>query len=529
MKKALIIVLVSLVVLLPTIVALVLHLLPDGTIQTPITVSGTLFDDGGVSFDFDKATNVLLSTFFRDLKENSSRADLTADQIEYDKIFYANVTDRKQTSSVTLYLSLSGDCYYADEDDAVWKIANEHISPLLNSQFASSIYESKYLPTLYTFSNYVVSPTESSLKFTTADGSFIDAKNVASSGEIKTYYASNTSVITFSRTPYICNVHAYIDGELIFEGTLDTLGGASIPKKATVHYVIDVLWNQAETPECFGEAKYDFYVEYSPIPTFTIDRTSLEAGEFVLIKAENIVDPADIECVFEGGLKTAPRFFKNGDYYYTLIPIDMDLKSGEYEITLTCAESTKKVMLDIEERNRSASSKKYESSISHTQQMFDDMHGLISSIGTTCSDRVFDDVSFINYEIDHPEFTLTLGFGRVRSFEVGPDFNMVGIEFTASLDTEIPAINGGVVCASGVDDILGKYIVIDHGYGLKSWYCNLSEALFSVDDEVKKGDVIAKCGNSAFYGHTGFYFISTVLDIPVSPYAIYEENFTLPN
>ena len=207
----------------------------------------------------------------------------------------------------------------------------------------------------------------------------------------------------------------------------------------------------------------------------------------------------------------------------------MDLKSGEYEITLTCAESTKNTILSVTERNRSASSRKYSTDTPHTQQMFDDMHGLLSSIGKNCSDRVFDDTSFINYETDHPEFTLTLGFGRVRSFEVGPDFDMVGIEFTSPADTDIPVINGGVICASGEDDILGKYIVVDHGYGLKSWYCNISEALFSVGDEIQKGEIIAKSGNSAFYDHTGFYFITTVLDIPVSPYAIYEENFTLPN
>ena len=31
-----------------------------------------------------------------------------------------------------------------------------------------------------------------------------------------------------------------------------------------------------------------------------------------------------------------------------------------------------------------------------------------------------------------------------------------------------------------------------------------------------------------FYGQPGFYLITTVLDTPVSPYAIYENNFALP-
>ena len=82
-----------------------------------------------------------------------------------------------------------------------------------------------------------------------------------------------------------------------------------------------------------------------------------------------------------------------------------------------------------------------------------------------------------------------------------------------------------------VNDMLNgnvKYVVVDHGFGLKSWYCNISGTTCSVGDEVQKGDTIAKTGASNFYGQPGFYLITTVLDTPVSPYAIYENNFALP-
>ena len=69
---------------------------------------------------------------------------------------------------------------------------------------------------------------------------------------------------------------------------------------------------------------------------------------------------------------------------------------------------------------------------------------------------------------------------------------------------------------------------MDHGYGLKSWYCNTSGASFEIGERVAKGDTVAKSGSSAVYDQTGFYLITTVNGIPVSPYAIYENNFTLP-
>lgn len=530
MKKLLIIVLVSLLILLPTIVALVLNFLPNDFIKAPVNITGTFFEPDGTSHIFDRENNEILTSFFNELEKNSARSDLSLNDIDYDEKFRANLVSKKESRSINLYLSLNGINYFSDEDGSLWEIDQEHISPILNSSFAASIYEKHHMPNLITYSNYTVNPCLSSFKYTTADGSLINGKAGSTTGDLQTYYASNTSVILFSIEPYICNVQAFVNDSLVFEGTLAELKNASISKTDTVHYIIEAVWEQSETPECFGSATYDFYIEYAPIPTFTVSHSYLEAGEFVIIKAENIVEPEKIECSFEGGLITTPKFFKNSDIYYALIPIDMNLKTGDYKLTISCAERTKVTTLHVTERNRSASSSKYSLETPHTQQMLDDMNGLISSVGLNCSDTFLASKTFINYETDYSEiFYFKLGFGRVRSFEAGPDFDMIGIEFTATLDTDISVMNDGIVCASGVDDILGKYVVVDHGYGLKSWYCNISEALFSIGDTVQKGDIIAKTGISAFYNHAGFYLITTVLDVPVSPYIIYEENFTLPD
>lgn len=530
MKKTLIIVLASLLILMPTIIALVLNILPNELGRSPINISGTLLDSNGTTYSFDKDNNLVLTSFFSELESNSAKTDVSVDDIEFDEKLRASVTNKKETKSISLYFSLERPSYFSYDDGVLWQISDEYADTFLNSQFAVNIYEMLHSPKLITYSNYEVNPSASKLKYTTENGSFISGNPKNTAGDPKIYFASNTAKISFSIEPYICEIKAFVNDVLVFEGSLNELQNAKIDKKDTVHYVISAVWEQSETPDCFGAAQYDFYVEYAQVPTFTLDRTSLEAGEFVLVRAENIVDPSKIECSFEGGFKTDPQFFQNGSYYYALIPIDMDLKTGDYKLTLSCAERTKVATLHVTERNRSASATKYELEAPHNQQMLDDMMGLISSVGLNSSDKFYADKAFINYETDYSDsFTLKLGFGRVRSFESGPDFDMIGIEFSAPVDIDIPAINDGIVCASGEDDILGKYIVVDHGYGLKSWYCNISEALFSVGDSVKKGDVIAKTGNSAFYEYTGFYFITTVLDVPVSPYAIYEENFILPD
>ncbi len=529
MKKVLTIILAALIVLLPTIAALVLHFLPDGIVQTPISITGTLYDDDA-HYEFDRNNNASLASFFNSLEQSSRLVQLSADSIEFDKMLIAEIVDRSKSAHLTLYLSLNDKCYYSDENGALYEINEDYSDTFLNSDYAISIYEKLHSPTLNTFSNEVVIPTNTNFKYTVKDHSSKSGSNSNITDKVLTYYSSNTSEISFSVTPDICDITVYVNDTLTYKGSLFNFNSSSIPNDATVKYEIDATWIKNNVEDCFGTASYSFYVKYSPAPTFTIDKTSFEAGEFMIIKATDIIDSNRVHFDFSGGLDVKPRFFKNGENYFALLPFSMDLKSGEYKLTVTCGETTKSANITITERNRVESSTVYTLDTPLTEQSLSSMNGLISSIGLNCSDRFFTDTTFINYEIAYGnDFYFKLGYGRIRTFDVGPAFDMIGIEFSASEGIDIPVINNGIVCASGEDAVLGKYIVVDHGYGLKSWYCNISETSLSVGDEVQKGDTIAKTGSSAFYDQVGFYLITTVLDVPVSPYAIYEDNFVLPH
>ena len=51
----------------------------------------------------------------------------------------------------------------------------------------------------------------------------------------------------------------------------------------------------------------------------------------------------------------------------------------------------------------------------------------------------------------------------------------------------------------------------------------------AVGDTVAKGDYVATTGQSAFYEKQGVFLITTVLDVPVYPYALMDNKFELPN
>ena len=526
MKKALLVILTVIVVLLPTIVGVVLYLIPDDIIPTPVNVSGVFYDENGNKYEFNRSKNPLLASFFDGLEERSSLTSITLDRLTYDAKFSAELDGRNGTEAYTLYMSASGRSYYTAPDGSFRHIDAGYANTLLCSEYAISIYEKLNTPTLNTFSNESIIPGKVAFKYTAKNGTSLDGKNIKTTSEVATYYSSKTTSFSFSTRPDICNVRVSIGGVEMYNGALYDFDPTTIPAGSTVRYDIDATW---VATACYGTASYSFIVCYSPAPEFVIERTSVEAGEFIILKARNIIDTNKISYTFAYGAADSIQFFNAGDFYYAFIPVDIDTPTGNYSLSVECGETKQSTSISVSARNRSASDKIYTVDAPLSEQALADMNALISSIGQKCSDKVFGGAPFVNFEQEYSKnFYLTLGYGRVRKFNVGIDFDMIGVEFSSTVGADIPAINAGVVCASGEDAVLGKYVVVDHGFGFKSWYCNISEATVSVGDTVESGAIVAKTGTSAFYSQPGLYLITTVYGTPVSPYAIYENGFKLP-
>lgn len=524
MKKALIIILVSVIVLLPTICALVLYFAPDEFIQTPVNIHGVL-SDGEETYEFNRNKNTFLALFFNDLDENGTLSGATLDNIRYDKVFTAEIDERNTKDVITLYVSLYGNSYYSVNGGELYLISRSYAGTFINSEYAIGLYEEMFTPELLTYSKDSVIPSTTDFRYTFKDGSAHTGRNNFSVSNTITYLSSVTSHFEFSVKPDICTLNAYSGNKLVYSGALYDFDESVLPKKSLVKFEIEATWIKSAINDCYGTAKYSFLVDYTPAPVFTVADASIEAGELIIVKANNILDPEKITCTISNGVKCDAKFFANGNDYYALIPLSPTLASGNYTLTLSCGETTATATVSVTERTvrtQPAEDGAYEKL---TGNALADKENLLMSIGNNCSNKNFDATSFVNYE---NLFSIRLGYGHVRYFSEEMSVTMDGVDYYAEVGMPIPVMGNGIVAASGEDAILGKYVVVDHGFGLKSWYCNISETSYSVGDEVKYGDIIAKTGESNFYGQPGFYLITTVLDTPVSPYAIYENNFALP-
>lgn len=107
-----------------------------------------------------------------------------------------------------------------------------------------------------------------------------------------------------------------------------------------------------------------------------------------------------------------------------------------------------------------------------------------------------------------------------------------GIDFPVSLGTNVGATADGIVVIStalrnsdGSYRSYGEYIAIDHGNGVRSYYCHLSSRSVNVGDTIKQGQIIGKSGSTGNSTGPHLHFEIRVNNTRVNPMPYLEQNY----
>jgi murein DD-endopeptidase MepM/ murein hydrolase activator NlpD len=113
---------------------------------------------------------------------------------------------------------------------------------------------------------------------------------------------------------------------------------------------------------------------------------------------------------------------------------------------------------------------------------------------------------------------LTSGFGyRASPFGRGSDMHQ-GLDMAGPVGTPVYAPASGVVLtADWSGNGYGLMITVDHGFGLVTRYAHLSEVLVEPGQTVKRGDNIAKVGNTGRSTGPHLHFETILGGVPVDP------------
>jgi murein DD-endopeptidase MepM/ murein hydrolase activator NlpD len=118
----------------------------------------------------------------------------------------------------------------------------------------------------------------------------------------------------------------------------------------------------------------------------------------------------------------------------------------------------------------------------------------------------------------------TSGFGVRRSPYGGREKMHEGLDIANYPGTAIRATADGTVVFAGAKAGYGQTVILDHGYGLETWYAHNRQLLTRVGQKVQRGDSIAQLGNSGRSTGPHLHYEVRINGTPVDPLSYILEN-----
>ncbi len=421
----------------------------------------------------------------------------------------------------------AGEAYYVDANNTAYHINESDASAFLSTRYARSLYDTTTFPTM-TVSDRVIAPTEGDWAYQTYGGDYVALDDIVIEEPTEVVYQMKGAfALAFDNRPDFCNVTLSEDGNIIYSDSYDNIANASL-EGMTIDVLVEAKWYESDTEACYGTATYKFKAKILLPAVFYLGETAIEPGEFVVISAKNVDDPAAITFTSEPDIGFTPTFFKDGKFTRALVPVPVEYNGTDVKFTCSYGEVTQEMTLDI-------TPKKFGNS-------FLDISAVVANqTRTETTMKAFNDTMAPIVAVTEPtplwegtfhegtaDGQVKIGFGRYCTVSgTGETFRHYGCDYIVKMNENIMAMNNGKVVYAGYLDYPGYMVVIDHGLGLKSWYCHLNSTAVKVGDTVNKGDVIGYAGMTGFAANTSCHIAVSVFDKPVCQYSLWDEGVVM--
>lgn len=541
-KKILLIVLGLVILFIPTYIAIASYnsQKPSSNITSVTTLTISDPEGRSSSITSDNDASGVIAMFDR-INQSGTPVSSLPDSLAGSGFLLVTYSSADSETSYKYYFTTdSADCYYADPQGKIYKIAIAQAKEFLGSTYSVYLYKTATPPVLTASNTTVVSPSKLEWYYLVSGGTYQQYDYTPEDNSSLTYDVGNNFLFDFSIAPSDSNLKVYNADELLYDGAINELHDLTLNRNTTLNFVITANWSQTNECEFYGSATYTFNALVLAPAEFKLGEESIEHGDVVVLSGINVTDPAAISVTFEPALENGynPTFFAEGDYVHALIPFSYDVANGEYKITVTYGITTQTLTLKVGESrygfNKAATNYSASAALISTYYSEEDIaayEALRSEICKSSESLKYFSGAFINYEnagtLTSKKSTIKLGFSRESILKDGRTFKHNGIDFEVTAGIDVPAMSSGKVVYTGFCDVLGNFVVVDHGYGLKTWYAHLSEISVSVGEVVRTSQTLGKTGNTGFIIENRLHVEFTVFGVPVAPFSIWDEGLII--
>lgn len=536
MKKILLIIL-GLIICIPTVVAIASYQATESANPNAKTVASmTLTDPEGHTSTFsdedgDEATKMI--ELFVDLMDSASKVSSLPAQL--DGRHYTVTMSSKPNTSYQFYFTNNPEvCYYTDAT-SIYKLNAAKAGKFLSTSYAAGLYKTSELPSL-SLSGQNTVPTEAEWYYKTYDGSFVklDTDGLLAL-EPPTLSLEGGLGIAFDSEPDDCDVKIarQAGGEIIFDGKLEELSSLNLSTAGTVSVSITASWDRSDDVPSYGSITYTFFANVTAPAEFYLKASANnQAGDLITITAYNIADVSKIQFSSTLASDFTPRFFavEGEDYAVALFAVPLDTKAGNYTMTLAYGGVQSDLTLKVTARSIKNSNLVVSKAVYDTfykDSVKNDFHAELEPYLAYAAATQYWSGDFAKI---FPDSDIKSGYAKTRpiykaSEKTKDSFTQETVVYKANTGTAITATASGEVIFAGYLEFGGNMVIIEHGYGLKSWYMHLDSVSVRSGETVAKGAEVGKAGKSGFFTseYTGVEFAMSVFEQFFCPYDLWSD------
>ena len=531
-----------LAILIPaTIIFCYLNFKEDAPIPTAPDVSLTVFDNDGHTIHSEtiNSNDIESSPFVKTVYGvlNSKIATEKPTDFKKDPTFNITVTSDSNTSTFKCYFDKNASSSFIEDTNGNFFLPNaDAYVTFLNSPFSQSVYPESTPPALSIGDSTSITPHEVDWTYTLIGGTTQVSQGNETTEDVKSYMIDGLVKFTFSSEPDECTVKIFDKNEeLVFEGTNKSISDFTANEGDEFNVSLHAKWDSKEDALAYGEQNYNFNIICTKPSEIKLSASTASGGDFIIVSVSNAnsadaiiytpkypVAPKDVTEPQQKALETlydyAPIFTISGHDAYALIPIPYDVPVSSFEFSIAYGISKADFSLVLTERIVTTTIPLPEKDVSfNVDSAKDEFETILSE---TCTD--FEDLLLFTSEFLSPEeygFKKVLDSSNDINISEEESFKFLATSFVSESEQvlAVKSANVGKVRAVGRSVLLGNYVVIDHGAGLYTWYCGLSEIGVSKGTVLKKGDFIGRSGSTSPLCENGVNIFCTLYENLIDP------------
>lgn len=505
MKKAYLNIIVLLIVLIPSLLAVIAYFTTNATpVQLNSIDKITVIAPDSTEYTVDKATD---SDGFiglaMEMNENATKQIALPSQLVDSEFYTFTYHALGGVSEYKYYFSDDIEsAYYVNNNGIAYKISSENAEKFLNTKYAHCLYDYN-TPPVATLNSEVMSPSNINWQFKSYKGEYASA--VAKSGINNTIETYGTPSISFDIEPDNLSVTLKDGDSIIFDGHYEELTNSNI-SNVLADATIVATWYDDSSRAYRGEITYDLQINFKEPPVFYISSNTAVTGNILTVSVLSAEDASQINLSISPDIGIKPKFVDGEKYTNALLPISRDVIPGSYVITADYNGQSKTVFaVDVASDYKDA----YDYNIDAT--LFDSLYNEANvSEYKTFLNSLFN--SLTHEPLFEGKFISGLPANTFESADYGTlltipnngvSFENPGKYYTCTKTTDIHPVNSGKVIFAGEKALTGNVVAVDHGMGLVSLYMHLGSVNVNVGDDVTKETVIGTSGRTGLMSKKG--------------------------